>query len=172
MPAPLFWLGTSALALLASAKYSSDEILDESVGTRPGHSDIGVKPMNGAIVCCGVYEVFDHSGIWLDGNIVELKGNGLIRGVSPQRFLKDRSGEQIFIACDNQYQPLIEHGVAKRAASRLFEYSEYDMFRNNCHKFVWQCISEKDEQITRFAELNNQLSNQFKQVIHWQPSLL
>lgn len=172
MPAPLVWLGASALALIASAKYSNEKTIEHSVGTQPGDCDISVKPLDGAIVCCGVYEVFDHSGIWLDGNIAELKGNGLIRGVSPQRFLHDRSGEQIFIACDNQYQPLIEQGVAQRAASRLFEYSEYDVFRNNCHNFVWQCISGKDDEITRFAELNKQLSNRFNQVVHWQPCLL
>ncbi|MGJ8681478.1 hypothetical protein [Paraglaciecola sp.] len=169
MPAPLFWFGASALALLAGAKYSNDKKLEGVVGTLPGECDIAVKPIDGAIVCCGVYEVFDHSGIWVDGDIVELKGNGLIRGISAERFLKDRSGEQIFIACDANYQPIGDAFFAKRAVSRLFEYSEYDVLNNNCHNFVWQCIADKNESVTRFSELNTHLANKYNQIIHWQP---
>ncbi|MCF2946965.1 hypothetical protein L0668_02525 [Paraglaciecola aquimarina] len=171
MPAPLFWFGASALALLAGAKYSSDKQFKQVVGTLPGDCDRAVKPMDGAIVCCGVYEMFDHSGIWLDGKIIELKGNGLIRGVSPQRFLKDRSGEQIFIACNSVYQPFAERQTFENAVARIFEYSQYDVVNNNCHNFVWQCISGENEKVMRFVELNRLLSERFKRMIHWQPCL-
>ena len=66
-----------------------------------------VKPIFGAIVYCGIAGVLDHTGIWLDDNtIVELDGNGLIKPISSQRFLAERSGKQIFIACDSLAQPL------------------------------------------------------------------
>ena len=173
MPAPLFWLGASTVAMLAAAKYS-EEVNQQNqgyVGTFPGDGCHKVDPVDGAIMCCGVYQVFEHSGIWVDGSIVELKGNGLIRGVSPNRFLQNRSGEQIFVACDPHNRPLSAKGTASRAASRLFEYSEYDVIQNNCHKFVWQCISGEQSPLTGFSELNRLKASKFDHPIHWQPYL-
>ena len=169
MPAPLLWLGASAIAILAGAKYSNDKRLEESVNGLPGDSVIEVEPVNGAIVTCGVYGVFEHTGIWVDGNILELKGNGLIRGVSPNRFLQERSGDYIYIACDNNNTPLIQADASDRAISRLFSYSEYDVIKNNCHKFVWHCISGEDIPLTRFSELNQKIAERFATSIHWHP---
>jgi len=169
MPAPLLWLGASAIAILAGAKYSNDKRLEESVNGLPGDSVIEVEPVNGAIVTCGVYGVFEHTGIWVDGNILELKGNGLIRGVSPNRFLQERSGDYIYIACDNNNTPLIQADAADRAISQLFSYSEYDVIKNNCHKFVWHCISGEDIPLTRFSELNQKIAERFATSIHWHP---
>jgi hypothetical protein len=169
MPAPLLWLGAGAIALLAAAKYSNDKSLKESVSSLPGNTDIAVEPVNGAIVTCGVYGLFEHTGIWVDGNILELKGNGLIRGISPNRFLQERSGDYIYIACDDNNNPLIQAGTADRAISRLFSYSEYDVIKNNCHKFVWHCISGEDVPLTRFSELNQKMAERFSKTIHWHP---
>lgn len=169
MPIPLLWLGAGAMAILAGAKYSNDKKLEESVSNLPGHSDIKVEPINGAIVTCGVYGFFEHTGIWVDGNILELKGNGLIRGISPVRFLHERSGEHIYIACDNNNIPLIHPDAADRAASELFSFSEYDVIKNNCHKFVWHCISGEDVPLTRFSELNQKMAERFATTIHWHP---
>ena len=63
MLAPLLWLGAGAIAMLAGAKYSSEKRLDESVNSLPGSSDLKVEPINGAIVTCGVYGFFEHTGI-------------------------------------------------------------------------------------------------------------
>ena len=169
MPVPLLWLGPGAIALLAGAKYSNDKILEGSVSRLPGNTDVEVEPINGAIVTCGVYGLFEHTGIWVDGNILELKGNGLIRGVSPKRFLQERSGDYIYIACDDNNIPLIQPDSADRAISRLFSYSEYDVIKNNCHKFVWHCISEEDVPLTRFSELNQKMAERFATTIHWHP---
>lgn len=169
MPAPLLWLGASAIAMLASVKYSNDKRLEESVGRLPGDSDIKVSPVNGAIVTCGVYGLFEHTGIWVDGNILELKGNGLIRGISPNRFLQERSGDYIYMACDSDNVPLTQDKTADRAISRLFSYSEYDVIKNNCHKFVWFCISGEEVPLTRFSELNERLAGQFATTIYWNP---
>jgi hypothetical protein len=169
MPVPLLWLGAGAIALLAGAKYSNDKRLDQFVSRLPGNSDLEVEPVNGAIVTCGVYGLFEHTGIWVHGNILELKGNGLIRGISPNRFLEERSGDNIYIACADNKTPLIHPNTADRAVSRLFSYSEYDVINNNCHKFVWHCISGEDIPLTRFSELNKKMSEQFCSTIHWQP---
>jgi hypothetical protein len=169
MPIPLLWLGAGAIALLAGAKYSNDKSLEKSVSNLPGNTDIKVEPINGAIVTCGVYGLFEHTGIWVDGNILELKGNGLIRGISPNRFLEERSGDNIYIACDDNNAPLIHDGTAERAISRLFTYSEYDVIKNNCHKFVWNCVSNEDILLTRFSELNQKMAEQFATTIHWHP---
>jgi hypothetical protein len=169
MPAPFLWLGAGAIAMLASVKYSNDKELEKSVGHLPGHSDVKVKPVNGAIVTCGIYGFFEHTGIWVDGNILELKGNGLIRGISPNRFLQERSGENIYIACDDSNQPLIQPDTADRAVSQLFSYSEYDVIKNNCHKFVWQCISGEEFTLTRFSELNQKIAQHFTTTVNWHP---
>lgn len=169
MPAPLLWLGASAIAILAGAKYSNDKCLEKSVSRLPGNSAIEVEPVNGAIVSCGIFGFFEHTGIWVDGNILELKGNGLIRGVSPNRFLQTRSGDDIYMACDNHNRPLIQADAADRALSRLFSYSEYDVIKNNCHKFVWQCISGEDMPLTRFSALNQKMAERFATTIHWHP---
>ncbi|MEP1446933.1 MAG: hypothetical protein ABJK37_12540 [Paraglaciecola sp.] len=167
MPAPLFWLGASAVAILASAKYSNDKLMEGAVERLPGNSKTIVKPRTGAIVTCGVYGLFEHTGIWVDGSILELKGNGLIRGVSPSRFLQERSGDDIYIACDTNHNPLVSPDASQRATSRLFSYSEYDVIKNNCHKFVWQCISGEDIPLTRFSILNQKISEHFSTFIHW-----
>lgn len=169
MPAPLFWLGASALAMLASVKYSNDKSLEQSVRHLPGKSDCKVDPIDGAIVTCGIYGVFQHTGIWVDGDILELKGNGLIRGISPNRFLQERSGDNIYIACDEHNAPLVEPNSAERAVSQLFTYSAYDVLNNNCHKFVWKCISGEETALTRFSALNRKMAQYFSTTIHWHP---
>jgi hypothetical protein len=167
MAVPFLWVGAGVITLLAGAKYSKDQFLGDSVSTMPGQGEKSVTPINGSIVSCGVYEVFDHTGIWVDGNIIELKGNGLVRGISPQRFLENRSGEQIFIACDQHHQPLAHLSTAKRATEQLFNYSQYDVIHNNCHRFVWQCVSGNAEAVTRFSLFNTKISEHYAEQIHW-----
>lgn len=169
MPAPLIWLGAGLAALYAGAKYAEQERLGKlSVAHFPGEGDDYVKPKNGSIVCCGIYGVFDHTGIWVEGNIIELKGNGLIRGVSPERFMHDRSGEEIHIACDEYGKVLSDEGAAHRATSQLYQYADYDVIENNCHRFVWNCYSGNRERLTRFVDLNESLSRFFNSRISWQ----
>lgn len=158
MALPLLFLGASALLLLAS---------NESTKHKEPKR---ISPQNGAIVSCGVFGVLEHTGIWLNGNIVELKGNGLIRTISPQRFLQNRSGSQIYLACNQHDAPLISIAAAAKASELLFQYSEYDLIKNNCHKFVWRCISGEIASLTRFSELNRLLVKQFNCEIFWLPS--
>jgi len=69
MPSPLIWIGVSAITLFAGVKYSNGNRLDESVGYLPGETDKKVDAVNGAIVTCGVYGLFEHTGIGVDENI-------------------------------------------------------------------------------------------------------
>ena len=168
MALPLIWLGAGLAALYAGSKYTDSQTYRGAVDFMPGEGDIYVKPVDGCIVSCGVFGVFDHTGIWIDGNIVELKGNGLIRGISPQRFLGQRSGNEIFVACCKQAIPLIADDIWARTVNQLYQYSEYDLVRNNCHKFVWGCISGENEVVTRFTQLNNKMAIYFGTNICWQ----
>ncbi|MFT4939269.1 MAG: hypothetical protein ACI88A_002308 [Paraglaciecola sp.] len=172
MALPLIWLGAGLAALYAGAKYTDSKSYRGAVAHMPGEGDVSVMPVDGCIVSCGVFGVFDHTGVWIDGNIIELKGNGLIRGISPQRFLGERSGDEIFVACCAQSIPLVAQDIYARTVNQLYQYSEYDLMRNNCHKFVWRCISGQNEAITRFTELNNKMAKHFGTHISWQKSLI
>ena len=167
MPLPLLWIGAGVVTYLASAQLANKKS-NTSVEVKPGEGNLRVVPCDGAIVSCHIFGVFEHTGIWLDNNIIELKGNGLIRGISPQRFLQQRSGEQIFVACDASGQPLVSADAAQCASSQLYCYSEYDVLKNNCHQFVWQCVSNKNQTLTSFAELNQSLAVFFGEAVHWQ----
>lgn len=159
MPIPLIWLGAGVAAVYSGLKYTEQQ---HFLNAGPS-----VLPVDGALVSCGIFGLFEHSGIWLDGNIIELKGNGLIRAISPARFLAKRSGERIVIACDAQSQPLIAKNAAARAVAQLYQYREYDLLKNNCHRFVWNCISGKNEPLTRFRDLNQRLEQFFECRIVW-----
>lgn len=160
MPIPFLWLGAGGAAIFAGVKYADKR---HSVTT-----STAVVPVDGAIVCCGIFGVFEHTGIWLDGNIIELKGNGLIRAISPARFVAHRSGELISVACNEKGEPLVAAPAALRAVTKLYQYSEYDVLSNNCHRFVWHCISGNKDPLTRFSDLHKRLGQHFCCQVSWQ----
>lgn len=136
-------------------------------------SDITVKPVPGAIVSCSVFSAFDHTGIWMENNvIVELHGTGLIKAVSPQRFLNNRSGSAMFVACDSQGEPLVADETMGRAANEIYNYWQYDMVKNNCYRFCWQCISGDDRKVATFTEFNNALAQLHGKKVYWDKALL
>lgn len=131
-------------------------------------TDIKVKPVPGAILCCGIYGLFEHTGIWLpEGLIVELHGSGLVRAATPKRFLQNRTGSRIFVACDSTAHPLADEQFAERARAAIFSVETYDPLANNCHRFSWRSISEQDEKLTTFKDFNVRLANWFKRRIYW-----
>jgi len=126
------------------------------------------KLVPGTIVCCEVFEAFIHTGIVVDDNtIVELHGNGLIRAISRQRFLDDRSGQQLFIACDVDAKPLLIESSIERAANDVFTHHEYDLFKANCYRHTWRWLSGEDKAIKSFEDFNRLLSDLAKQPIYW-----
>ena len=111
-----------------------------------------VQPRPGSIVCCEVYNFLDHTGIWIDEEtIIELSNSGLVKAVSAERFLSERSGDHIFVACDNQHNPVVIEGTQQRAIAQLFTYRDYDLIENNCHRFVHHCVTGRDCKISRFS---------------------
>lgn len=168
MAAPLIWLG-AGLAALAIADKERRSPKGSQVIHYPGESVMQVSPTDGAVVCCGIYGVFDHTGIWVDGQIIELKGNGLVRAVSPSRFLANRSGERIFVLCDAAGNAIENQRAASIALSKVFTYSEYDVLKNNCHRFCWQCISDERERVTAFTQLNQLLATHYQTRLRWHP---
>jgi len=191
MALPLLWLGAAALSAIAANELVEDRKKQQAkrftqyrpqtledlaphespIATYPTDvfsTDQHVKPEIGAIVCCGIVGVLDHTGIWLGDNAVaELDGNGLIKPVSSQRFIEERSGKQIFIACDSLAQPLVSEVAANNAAQQLFQYRDYHVLDNNCHQFVWQCFNQKSAVITTFRQLNNNIAHFFNRKIYW-----
>ncbi|GAC14831.1 hypothetical protein [Aliiglaciecola lipolytica] len=171
MPVPLIWIGAGLAAIYAGDKVrQANKVNRQFVQHYPGEVKSIVSPKDGAIVCCGIYGVFEHTGIWVDGNIIELKGNGLIRGISPQRFLTGRSGNQIFVLCDTYADPLIAPKAVESSVARLFEYTRYDLIRNNCHRFVSQCVAQTNQPVTSFSDLNRVLHAYFKTALCWYPT--
>jgi len=196
MALPLLLLGAAALSTLAVQELSSDrkntlrkrkssnEVqslehlgkYDSPVATYPsdlllsmesGYA-IEVQPKVGAIVCCGLGRILDHTGIYIgDNTIVELSGSGLVKAISMKRFLSERSGKQIFIACDSKTQPLVNDLAAKKVTEQIFNYYEYDVINNNCHRFIWQCFAQRDEDISTFKSLNYKIAEYYNRVIYW-----
>jgi len=129
---------------------------------------IEVEPKVGAIVCCGLGGILDHTGIYIgDNTIVELAGSGLVKAVSMQRFIAERSGKQIFIACDSKEQPLVNDLAAQKATEQIFNYYEYDVINNNCHRFIWQCFAQRYTDISTFKALNYKIAKYYNRVIYW-----
>ncbi|MFQ3249714.1 MAG: hypothetical protein ACI9O6_001522 [Glaciecola sp.] len=168
MPAPLIWLGAACIGLYASNRANNAYLKStNTVAKLPGESARKVVPRNGAIVTCGIYGVLDHTGIWVDGNIYELSGAGLIRTVSPERFLQNRSGDNIYVACDEHFKPLAAKEVAQRCQENLFGLRDYHVLNNNCHQFVLEMLTGERAAITSFTELNEAISALFLSAIHW-----
>lgn len=190
MPLPLLLLGAATVVGAAvtvghlNQKHQHKERLrmgrddiDPHVGDKNGAeklpsevltSDILVKPVPGSIVCCSVFSAFDHTGIWLDEDtIVELHGSGLIKAVSHKRFLHNRSGNAIFVACDSKGTPLIVEGTPQRTAAEVFSYREYDLLKNNCYRFSWYCVSGEEKQLGSFSDFNNVLAKHHGKKIYW-----
>lgn len=170
MALPLIWLGVGVGSWLLGNHLQQQDLRQKGIVAQfPGEDAFPVEPVDGAIVCCGIYGVFDHSGIWLDDGVVELKGNGLIRSVSASRFIQNRSGDTVFIACDESAKPLVAPSSALRAAQQVFTYRNYHVLNDNCHRFTWQCISGEDKRVTQFSTLNQQMAEHFEQTIYWHP---
>ncbi|QYJ96308.1 lecithin retinol acyltransferase family protein [Shewanella alkalitolerans] len=187
MALPLLWLGGAALgaAFIADAKQKQRQLtLDRRLGRAPKApegkrvsplapsvlhlGEVKVTPPPGALVCCFVFGVIEHTGIWLgDDTLVELHGSGLIRPVSSKRFLAGRTGSRIFVACDHQHRPLIGESVLKRAQQAIYQYRDYDLFDNNCHRFVWYCLTGEELSISSFDKFNRLLASHFAQAIYW-----
>lgn len=170
MPAPLLWLGAACISLYASNKANNEYMRRKGiVQTMPGDTDFAVEPKNGAIVRCGIYGVLDHTGIWVDGNIYELSGQGLVRCLSPERFLGDRSGSRIYVACSDYGEALHHFSAVKTLKSKLFTLQDYHLLNQNCHKFVAETLTNHEVDITSFSELNSFLHDFFQTTIHWHP---
>ncbi len=187
MALPLIWIGVAAVgaAIVAEEKQKQKQIASlrkrglAKISHENGNSaelapslwrtdGQKVRPVPGSIVCCFVYGVIEHTGVWLgDDTLVELHGSGLVRAISTKRFLADRSGSRIYQAGNHLHQALVADETLERAKQAIFSYREYDLFENNCHRFVWQCVSGEDSEVTSFAKLNNHLGRYFKQAIYW-----
>lgn len=191
MPLPLLWIGAAAVSALAVKGLADDRQsqqrkrfnycraqtladlapYESAIATYPTDmllTEQKVKPVAGAIVCCGIGGVLDHSGIWVDENtIIELDGNGLIKPVSAQRFTDTRTGKGIFIACDSLGVPLASEMAAQRAVAQIFQVRDYHLLDNNCHQFIWECFQTDSKKVTTFKALSLNVADLFDRVVYW-----
>jgi len=191
MPLPLLWLGAAAISALAVKGLADDRKTQQRkrqhyrkvqtladldrhespIGIYPSDvlaTEQKVKPKVGSIVCCGIGGILDHTGIWVDEDtIIELDGEGLIKPISVQRFTKERSGKDIFIACDSNALPLCSDIAAQRALAQIFQVQDYHLIDNNCHQFIWQCFAPEMPMVSTFKTLNVNLAKFFDRKIYW-----
>lgn len=191
MALPLIWLGAAAVSALAVNGLANDRKNQQKIRKQsyrpvkyselPRHespvaiyptdmftTEQRVKPEIGSVVCCGIGGLLDHTGIWVDDDtIIELDGNGLVKPISVSRFTKERSGKQMFVACDSVGRPLASSQAAERAISHMFKVYDYHLLENNCHQFVWQCFEPNDEGLTTFKTLNERIALKFDRQIFW-----
>ena len=120
----------------------------------------------GALVVCEIFHLFEHTGIYIgEGQIVELQGTGLVRSVSVKRFMDNRSGEELMVACDSRGQPFGSLAAAERASRQIFTYQEYDLIQNNCHRFCGDCYTGLYWPVTSFFDLRQLMEQQLRQKI-------
>ena len=93
----------------------------------------------------GFAEFAEHTGIYLGADrIVELNGDGNIRIVDSWSFLNSssqRTGDKIYIACDQFGYPLKKMDIAVRAIKKINEKWDYDLLFENCHEFTAGAIT-------------------------------
>lgn len=179
MPLPVLVIGALA-ALYAHDKHKAKlhrldnarcDLLQPDLGREPSEVLASPKMIDmqaGTVVCCEVYEAFIHTGVVIDSDtIVELHGSGLIRTVSKKRFLKQRSGERIFMACDRVGSPLIFSLINQLAPRDVFNHYEYDLLEANCYRHTWKWLSGEDMAITTFSEFNEKLAQRVGSPLYW-----
>ncbi|WP_028774339.1 lecithin retinol acyltransferase family protein [Shewanella waksmanii] len=189
MALPLIWLGGAVIGAVVLADQREKRKTIESqrrLGKRDSSSSQGaslnpslwqssaikVRPKPGSIVCCFVYGVIEHTAIWLDEHtLIELHGSGLVRAVSTQRFLAGRTGSKIYLACDHRHQPLVDETMLERAKRSIYQYREYDLLDNNCHRFVWACLTNEERAISSFNEFNQLIAEHFADNIYWDEAM-
>ena len=122
-----------------------------------------VTPKKGSILICPLggkrpYNEW-HSGIYIGySEIVELKGDGNIRKVTPEQFKNDgilRNGNQIYVACNKNGSILSDVIIAQRAKQKLGSKRNYNVLLDNCHQFSAGCITgdfERDDNFKKFLE--------------------
>lgn len=184
MPLPLLLIGTAVGALLAHdnqkiylKKLDEDRLVlsKPTVGREPSEilpSSMSTNLIAGTIVCCEVFEAFIHTGVVVDNNtIIELHGSGLIRAVSKERFLKQRSGKHIFIACDRSGAPFNFSLIESLAPQDVFNFYEYDLLKVNCYRHTWRWLCGVDVVVESFTDFNDKLSTKLNEKIYWDVAL-
>ncbi|TKB50644.1 hypothetical protein FCL40_05710 [Ferrimonas sediminicola] len=144
---------------------------DPRLKLRPSEWDEGkarVDPRPGSLVACHVYGAVEHVGLWVaPDQIIELHGSGLVRLVSPRRFVQGRTGRKLFVCVDRHHRPLTVVASVERAARCLYQHRNYDLFRDNCYRFVWYCLTGEQRRFDSFGGLNRALAGLHGCDLYW-----
>lgn len=102
-----------------------------------------VYPKRGSIVYCDLaFGYAEHSGVYIgDGRIVHLNGNGVVKAVSPKKFIDGKTAINIYVSCDSDACAVGCNRVADRAESWLDHQRDYNVILDNCHQFTSACLT-------------------------------
>ena len=101
--------------------------------------------------------IADHSGIYIGNNevieIIEKDGKGCVQVTNLYDFVYSssvRTGVSIYVAVDKLSKDVIYNDyIAENAIKHLAKKNKYELFKNNCHSFVYKCIiNENFDNIT------------------------
>lgn len=81
------WLGVGLVLVYVGGVLVKNVCSYSVVDNYLGESQYRVMLVDGCVVCCGIYGVFEYIGIWCDDYIIELYGNGLVKVVGLIWFL-------------------------------------------------------------------------------------
>jgi len=106
-----------------------------------------VQPIIGSVVYCDFIiaaSAIQHSGIYVgNGNIVHLNGDGVVEKVSATEFVSGlmgfKCGSSIYVSCEGT-TPVGDSFAADLALSKVGNKYDYRIYKDNCHRFVAECI--------------------------------
>lgn len=119
-----------------------------TVMTEPWSTVIEQKLPRGCIVRCLLANgLAYHTGIYVGNEqIIELNGNGRVTRVSFSEFKNVAVGDPRYITvlCNKAGIPYYSPRWADMAESVLKTKWDYNMFSNNCHRFVLYCLFNRN----------------------------
>lgn len=90
-----------------------------------------------------------HVGLFIgNGKIIELNGDGKICEVNLEEFINVhwiRTGDKIETLIDTFGEIISFPEAVKKAKEMVGKNNGYNLFDNNCYKFIWSCIMEDDD---------------------------
>lgn len=130
-----------------------------------------VSPAVGSIVYCHLAVAVEHSGIYVGNKqIVHLNGDGRIEIVSPMVFCKRLHGKNpasmIFCPMSEDGKLIGSRRAAEYALRQVGKHIDYNLFKNNCHKFSVTCMNGRNEECPSFKCLEELIENRYGE-FHW-----
>ena len=92
--------------------------------------------------------------------------------VGYQRFLTNRSGETIFVACNRDGDAIQAVLDEQLIANEVFKSYDYHVSKRNCYFHSWYCITGEVKQFASFEQFNTALKQKFGHSIFWDKAII